>query len=179
MTDRVLPRLMFFCLFLTASAMTSSMTAASPSDANNAAALLYSPMILEYKNDIELMNQERLRKLARDAFCEVLNLNDEQLEDYDILEHIYINEPDEGDTLVMEDSNESPSLMIVLNGTLELSQKNCDSGVPVRIQKAHIGAVLCQLQALTNEPSFFTVTALTKEVRVARLESAIGKKHMS
>ena len=97
MTDRVLPRLMFFCLFLTASAMTSSMTAASPSDANNAAALLYSPMILEYKNDIELMNQERLRKLARDAFCEVLNLNDEQLEDYDILEHIYINEPDEGE----------------------------------------------------------------------------------
>ena len=76
----------------------------------------------------------------------------------------------------MEDSNESPSLMIVLNGTLELSQKNCDSGLPVRIQKANIGAVLCQLQALTNEPSFFTVTALTKEVRVARLESAIGKK---
>ena len=157
--------------------MTSSMTAASPSDAANAATN-YSPMILEYKNDIELMNQERLRKLARDAFCEVLNLSDEQIENYDLLEHIYINEPDEGDTLVMEDSNESPSLMIVLNGTLELSQKNCDSGVPVRIQKAHIGAVLCQLQALTNEPSFFTVTALTKEVRVARLESAIGKKHM-
>ena len=86
----------FASFILQAPVMTSSMTAASPSDAANAATN-YSPMILEYKNDIELMNQERLRKLARDAFCEVLNLSDEQIENYDLLEHIYINEPDEGE----------------------------------------------------------------------------------
>ena len=55
--------------------MTSSMTGASPSDVLNVAnaATNYSPLILEYKNDIELMSQEKLRELARKAFCEVLN----------------------------------------------------------------------------------------------------------
>ena len=79
--------------------MTSSMTGASPSDVLNVAnaATNYSPLILEYKNDIELMSQEKLRELARKAFCEVLNLNDDQIENYDLLEHIYINEPDEGE----------------------------------------------------------------------------------
>ena len=50
-------------------------------------------------------------------------------------EYININEPDEGDTLVMEDSNDSPSLMLVLSGTVELSQINPETNEPSRIHK--------------------------------------------
>ena len=158
------------------SSMSTSFT--SPGDSLSEAALLYSPLIIQHKNEIELLNQDQLRKLSRDAFAEVLHLNDDQLENCDLLEHIYINEPGEGDTLVMEDSNDSASLMIVLTGTLELSQKNHDSNLPQRIHKAHVGGILCQLQTLTNEPSFFTVTALSKETRIARLESRVVRDLM-
>ena len=158
------------------SSMSTSFT--SPGDSLSEAALLYSPLIIQHKNEIELLNQDQLRKLSKDAFAEVLHLNDDQLENCDLLEHIYINEPGEGDTLVMEDSNDSASLMIVLTGTLELSQKNHDSNLPQRIHKAHVGGILCQLQTLTNEPSFFTVTALSKETRIARLESRIVRDLM-
>ena len=50
-------------------------------------------------------------------------------------EYININEPDEGDTLVMEDSHDSPSLMLVLSGTVELSQMNPETNTPSRIHK--------------------------------------------
>ena len=50
-------------------------------------------------------------------------------------EYININEPDEGDTLVQEDSNDSPSLMLVLSGTVELSQINPETNEPSRIHK--------------------------------------------
>ena len=64
-----------------------------------------------------------MRRLAQEAFQEVLNLSDEQMPDnFPMKDYININEPDEGDTLVMEDSNDSPSLMLVLSGTVELSQ---------------------------------------------------------
>lgn len=56
--------------------------------------------------------------------------------------------------------------MIVLNGSVELSQKNFDTGVPTKIHKAHVAGVLCQLQTLTNEPSFFTVKAISKDTKV-------------
>ena len=69
--------------------------------------------------------------------------------------------------MVVEDSNDSPSLMIVLSGTVELSQKNFDTGVPTKIHKAHVAGVLCQLQTLTNEPSFFTVKAIAKDTKVS------------
>ena len=86
-------------------------------------------------------------------------------------DYININEPDEGDTLVMEDSNDSPSLMLVLSGTVELSQLNPETNEPSKIHKALVGGILCQLQTLTNEPSFYTVKATMKDTKVARLDA--------
>ena len=34
-----------------------------------------------------------------------------------------------------------------------------------------MGGILCQLQTLTNEPSFYTVKATMKDTKVARLDA--------
>ena len=34
-----------------------------------------------------------------------------------------------------------------------------------------MGGILCQLQTLTNEPSFYTVKAAMKDTKVARLDA--------
>jgi lysophospholipid hydrolase len=135
--------------------------------------LLFSPMIIAHKKEIEGMNHEQMKRISLEAFQEVLHLTDEQLIDMEspMEDHIYINEPDEGDILVTEDSNDSPSLILILNGSVELTQKNSETSEATKIHRAYVGGILCQLQTLTNEPSFFTVKALTKETKVARLDS--------
>ena len=160
---------------LSPSSMQQSISTASDSEGN----LLFSSLVIENRTSIDSLRQDALKELAKDAFAEILHLSDEQLEEgINLLDYIYINEPDEGDILVLEDTNDSPSLMVVLSGTLELSQKNHDTGIAARIHKVHVGGILCQLQTLTNEPSFFTVTALSKETKVARLESHVIQKLM-
>ena len=47
-----------------------------------------------------------------------------------------------------------------------------------QIHKAHVGGILCQLQTLTNEPSFYTVKAVAKETKVARLDSKYVREAM-
>jgi len=141
-------------------------------DLNSAASLLFSSVIIQSRQEIDHMNHEKLRRLAKEAFLEVLNLSDEQLPDnLPMSEYININESDEGDTLVMEDSNDSPSLMLVLSGTVELSQINPETNEASKIHKAMVGGILCQLQTLTNEPSFYTVKATMKDTKVARLDA--------
>ena len=142
--------------------------------------LVVSPIVLRHKNEVNEMSHEHLRRLAYEAFQEVLNLSDAQCTDENLhmKEHIYINEPDEGDILIVEDSNDSPSLMLVLSGTVELSQVNTETNEPVKIHKAHVGGFLCQLQALTNEPSFYTVKAIAKETKVARLDAKFVRDAM-
>lgn len=60
--------------------------------------LLFSNVILQSKGEIEAMNYEQMRRLSYEAFQEVLNLSDEQLNDfpYSMKDFININEPDEG-----------------------------------------------------------------------------------
>ena len=80
--------------------------------------LLFSSTIIQAKSEIPDMSHEKLRSLSFEAFKEVLNLNDDQVGESDMKEYININEPDEGNTLVREDSNDCPSLMLVLSGSL-------------------------------------------------------------
>jgi len=149
-----------------------SESASENADLNSTASLLFSNVIIQSRQEIDHMNHDQMRRLAEEAFQEVLHLSNEQLpENFLMKEYININEPDEGDTLVMEDSNDSPSLMLVLSGTVELSQINPETNEPSRIHKALVGGILCQLQTLTNEPSFYTVKATSKDTKVARLDA--------
>lgn len=155
-------------------------SAAENVDTGSSMSLLLSSVILASRHEIEHMSPEQMRRLAHDAFQEVLNLSSEQLREFgdSMKEYININEPDEGDTLVVEDSNDSPSLMLVLSGSVELSQISTETNEPSKIHKAHVGGILCQLQTLTNEPSFYTVKAATKDTRVARLDSKFIRECM-
>merc|ERR1719193_644449 len=144
-----------------------SESATENADVNSTASLLFSNVIIQSRQEIDHVNHEQMRRLAEEAFQEVLNLSNEQLPaNFPMKEYININEPDEGDTLVQEDSNDSPSLMLVLSGTVELSQINPETNEPSRIHKALGGGILCQLQTLTNEPSFYTVKATSKDTKV-------------
>ena len=119
--------------------------------------LLVSPTVIRAKDEIEDMNPDHLKRLAAEAYQEVLNLSDDQLDELNstITENISITEPEEGAVLVQEDSNDSPALMLVLHGSVELSQKSTDDiNTATKIHKAHVGGILCQLQTLTNEPRY-------------------------
>ena len=104
-------------------------------DDSSSMSLLFSNVIIQARNEVEQMNGDQLKRLAFEAFQEMLNLSEEQLSDFPSMkDFININEPDEGDTLVMEDSNDSPSLMLVLNGSVELSQINTETNEPAKVE---------------------------------------------
>ena len=84
-----------------------------------------------------------------------------------------------GDTLVEEDTSDDPGLFLVLKGVVSMSQINSEDGSTVEIHRSYGGGCFGQLQVLTDEPSFFTVTVIQDydggggggETVVAKLEA--------
>ena len=72
-----------------------------------------------------------------------------------------------GDTLIEEDTSDDPGLFLVLKGVVSMSQINSEDGSTVEIHRSYGGGCFGQLQVLTDEPSFFTVTVIQDEAGAA------------
>lgn len=143
--------------------------------------LLVSQTVLKAKRHLVEMNDLQLKNLAVEVFLEILSLTDEQLQNVGGMEAlkdaINICHYDEGQVLVQEDSNDHPALLLILQGTVGLSQKSAELE-EVKIHKAHVGGVICQLQTLTFEPSFFTARCAVNQTKVAALDGKFVHDHV-
>ncbi|PAV56063.1 hypothetical protein WR25_01100 [Diploscapter pachys] len=122
-------------------------------------------MWADIKSDAPLTQEQKT--LAAKWFGEALGL--QHVDSVDLLsEYISVKIFEEGQVLVEQGSDEE-QLMLILNGSLVLSQEPVfdeepqdedENAVSRLFPKELVGG----LQLLTNEPSFYTVTACTKTV---------------
>ena len=120
------------------------------------------------------MNESELRKHSKDTFKALLGLTDEDLMDEanheSFLDDLSIVDFNDNEVIVEEESSERNWLIVVLSGTVQVSQKEGS------FHKAFPGGLLGQLQVLTAEPSFFTYTS-TGQTKVAILDGNVVRRH--
>lgn len=138
--------------------------------------------ILCAKKTMNEMDRPSIRQMARDIFQEVLDLSDDQVKEmgeHYFTESVTVSSWDERDVILEEGSGDNPGLLLVLQGSVYLSQKDSETQEEKKIQKILTGGFLCQLQTLTDEPSFFTVTSLQNNCQVASLDAKYVRQCMN
>ena len=138
--------------------------------------------------EIPEMGRAHLKSLALDVYKEILDLTEENWEDveatvgYSMSDYVDVSSWEPSDNLVIEETNDDPALFLVLKGVVGLTQINAEDDANVEIHRSYGGGYFGQLQVLTDEPSFFTATALecqdAHETVVARLEARFVRRLM-
>ena len=139
------------------------------------------------------LDYKQLQKIAVEVFMELLDIEEEDLKDQRLEgirmeDYINVASWEDGDVLVEEEMDDSANLLLILQGSVVLTQASTEdtddhsNPCQIEIHRAYPGGVLGQLQCLTGEPSFFTIKAVdegkNQTTKVASLDARFIQKCM-